>query len=129
MFDLQPTQKRKKTTTKERNCTQDSGDQDSMPKEYVMAWRGVSKAFHITGNHMRHAIPESKAREISPIRKVCLTTTDKNIANLFDGVSLKVMPDGRIRVVTKDESKAVLIKNFSLQLMHNGKIRVIAKEE
>jgi len=99
-----------------------------MPKECGMEWRGVSKAFHIAGNHIRQAFLESNTREISPVSKVRITTTDKNIANLFDGVSFKVMPNGRIRVVTKDERKAILLKNYSLQIMYNGEIRVITKE-
>jgi hypothetical protein len=133
MFELQPTRKRRKST-KERIPSAlppppNNGGQDLIPKEYVMGWRGVSKAFHNTGNHMRHAILESNAREITPDRKVRLTTTDKKIADLFSDVSLKVMANGRTFVVTNDKSKAILLKKFSLQLTHDGKIRVIGKEE
>ena len=128
MFDLQPTRKRRKTV-RERSSTLNSSGQDFMPKGYVMGWRGVSKAFRMVGNHMRHAILESNAKEITPVRKVCLTTTDKKIADLFDGVSLKVMANGRTFMVTKDKSKAALAKKFSLQLTHDGKIRVIGKDE
>jgi len=133
MFDLQPTQKRRKST-KERIPSAlppppNNRAQDLMPEKYVMGWRGVFRAFHNTGNHMRRAILESKAREISPVRKVRLTTTDKKIADLFGGVSFKVMANGRTFVVTKDKSKAALVKKFSFQLTHDSKIRVIAKEE
>jgi hypothetical protein len=119
-FDLQPTQKKRKTARKEKSDVQ---------KKYVLAWNRVSRAFRITGNHMRSAFLESNVREIYPSKMVRITATDKKIVDLFNDVSVKFMPNGKVFLITRDRNKAISLRGISLQLMNNGEIRVFDKNE
>ena len=135
-FDLQPAPKRKKRTTvgvarikMEKVDDPDKIGFDFIQRDPSMQWEDVSKAFYMTGFQMYNALEESFVKVSPVIKKVLIATKDKYIADLFDGASIKIKPNGNTYVVTDDKDKADSLEKVSLKVMQDGKIYAVDEEK
>ena len=94
---------------------------------YAKAWRGVSKAFARTGNHMWDAVARAGSMERRSPGVVRFVAADRNIADALKNVSVMYAPNGKLRVVAKNNQDAVLLRGVSFEVKPNGEIHAVRK--